>query len=251
MSTSNDDALQKPENIKEQQCLHRNMLRRTRYAQMSPERKQLLLSQQQAKRAESKRQRLLQHSNNMISSSQVDSQEGDQNMLTISHPSVAFDTSGCISTFEIGSTSRRYDEAQKMSSPLITSNTCTSLSAKLILHLSSARNGIIIYHVQYLGPDTTPIPQVPPSGPGRVPGQVRSPVNIGPVAGRVRGDWRSPGMWGSSIFSSRNLLKNLKYEDSRRSEATVAIIEESYLAFSTADHFSSDATIYEKDQYDQ
>ncbi|KAG5570120.1 hypothetical protein H5410_059886 [Solanum commersonii] len=52
MSTSNDHALQKPENIKEQQRIHRNMLRRTRYAQMSPQRKQLLLSQQQAKRAE-------------------------------------------------------------------------------------------------------------------------------------------------------------------------------------------------------
>ncbi|WMV59305.1 hypothetical protein MTR67_052690 [Solanum verrucosum] len=93
----------------------------------------------------------------MISSSQVDSQEGDQNMLTICHPSLAtdeghtsmaFDTSGCIPTFEIGSTSRRYDEAKKMSSSLVTSNTCTSLSAKLILHLSSAHNGIIIYHVQ-------------------------------------------------------------------------------------------------------
>lgn len=135
MSTSNDDALQNTQNIKEQQRIHRNMLRRTRYAQMSPERKQLLLSQQQAKRVESKRQRLLQHSNNMISSSQVDSQEGDQNMLTICHPSlatdegdtsVALDTSGCITTFEIGSTSRTRDEAKMMSSPLLTSNTCTS-----------------------------------------------------------------------------------------------------------------------------
>ncbi|KAG5570119.1 hypothetical protein H5410_059885 [Solanum commersonii] len=64
----------------------------------------------------------------MISSSQVNNQQGDQNMLTNSHPSlptdeghtsVAFDTSGCISTFEIGSTSRRYDEARKMSSSLV------------------------------------------------------------------------------------------------------------------------------------
>ncbi|KAH0714318.1 hypothetical protein KY284_007223 [Solanum tuberosum] len=277
MSTSNDDALQNTENIKEQQRIHRNMLRRTRYAQMSPETKHLLLSQQQAKRAESKRQRLLQHSNNMISSSQVDSQEGDQNMLTICHPSLAtdegdtsvpLDTSGYITTFEIGSTSRRYDEAKMMSSPLLTSNTCTSLSAKVILDLSSAHNGIIIYHVQpsanllcfpcdnwemligrkrtdtqnlfhrsntnidtmehntasidytevkrqandelkgmhlkiqlyrscckffnlslltyYVGPDATPMPGVPPSGPAGIPGQLHSPVNVCLVAGHGR-----------------------------------------------------------------
>ncbi|WMV59174.1 hypothetical protein MTR67_052559 [Solanum verrucosum] len=132
------------------------MLRRTKNVQMSPKRKQLFLSQQLARRAEFKRQRLLEHSNNMISSSQVDSQEGNHNMLTISHPSLAtneghasarFDTSSCISTFEIGSTSRRYDEAKKMSSLLVTSNRGTSLFAKLILHLISAHNSIIIYHV--------------------------------------------------------------------------------------------------------
>ncbi|KAG5570986.1 hypothetical protein H5410_060752, partial [Solanum commersonii] len=89
------------------------------------------------RRAEFKRQRLLKHSNNTISSSQVDR-----------HASARFDSSGCISTFEIGSISRRYDEAKKMSSPLVTSNRGTSLFAKLILHLSSAHNSITIYHLK-------------------------------------------------------------------------------------------------------
>ncbi|XP_049406191.1 uncharacterized protein LOC125869804 [Solanum stenotomum] len=41
----------------------RNLRRRTRYAQMSPERKELVLSQLREKRAESKRQKLLHQSN--------------------------------------------------------------------------------------------------------------------------------------------------------------------------------------------
>lgn len=45
-------------------------------------------------------------------------------------------------------------------------------------------------------PGAAPMPGVPPSGPGGIPGQVRPPVNVGPVAGRGRGDWRPPGMKG-------------------------------------------------------
>ncbi|KAJ8560758.1 hypothetical protein K7X08_022618 [Anisodus acutangulus] len=54
------------------------------------------------------------------------------------------------------------------------------------------------YHSQYkyVRPGAAPIPGAPPSGPGGIPGQVRPPVNIGPVAGRGRGDWRPPGMKG-------------------------------------------------------
>ncbi|KAK4365385.1 hypothetical protein RND71_016743 [Anisodus tanguticus] len=58
---------------------------------MSPERKQLFLWQLLAKRAESKRQRLLQHSNNVLSSSQVNSQDGNQSLLPTSDPSLARD----------------------------------------------------------------------------------------------------------------------------------------------------------------
>ncbi|WMV56205.1 hypothetical protein MTR67_049590 [Solanum verrucosum] len=47
----------------QEQTSDRNLCRRTRYAQMSPERKTLLLSQQREKRAESKRQKVLHQSN--------------------------------------------------------------------------------------------------------------------------------------------------------------------------------------------
>lgn len=49
---------------------------------------------------------------------------------------------------------------------------------------------------KYVRPGAAPMPGVPPPGPGGVPGQVRPPVNVGPVAGRGRGDWRPPGMKG-------------------------------------------------------
>ncbi|KAF3665981.1 FIP1[V]-like protein [Capsicum annuum] len=54
------------------------------------------------------------------------------------------------------------------------------------------------YHSQYkyVRPGAAPMPGVPPPGPGGIPGQVRPPVNVGPVAGRGRGDWRPPGMKG-------------------------------------------------------
>ncbi|CAN4084438.1 unnamed protein product [Withania somnifera] len=54
------------------------------------------------------------------------------------------------------------------------------------------------YHSQYkyVRPGAAPMPGVPSPGPGGVPGQVRPPVNVGPVAGRGRGDWRPPGMKG-------------------------------------------------------
>uniref|UniRef100_M0ZVE2 Uncharacterized protein n=2 Tax=Solanum tuberosum TaxID=4113 RepID=M0ZVE2_SOLTU len=53
-----------PNNMTSQETTSdRNFRRRTRYAQMSPERKQLLLSQLREKRAESKRQKNLHQSN--------------------------------------------------------------------------------------------------------------------------------------------------------------------------------------------
>ncbi|KAG5598805.1 hypothetical protein H5410_030175 [Solanum commersonii] len=62
---------------------HRNLRRRTRYAQMSPQRKQLLLSQLREKRAESKRQKNLYQSNNTaaltISTSSLSPEQASQN----------------------------------------------------------------------------------------------------------------------------------------------------------------------------
>ncbi|KAJ8555776.1 hypothetical protein K7X08_013272 [Anisodus acutangulus] len=131
MTTNNDDPLHEPQKTKEQRLADRNMRHRTRYSQMSPERKQLFLSQLLAKRAESKRQRLLQHSNNVLSSSQVNSQDGNQSLLPTSDPSLARDeghasaateTTDCTSISEVGSTSSRCDAVENFSSPVVTSN---------------------------------------------------------------------------------------------------------------------------------
>ncbi|XP_027771003.1 uncharacterized protein LOC107012815 isoform X4 [Solanum pennellii] len=64
----------------------RNLHRRTRYAQMSPERKQLFLSELREKRAESKRQKHLHQSNTTaaltISSSSLSPQEVEASEAT-------------------------------------------------------------------------------------------------------------------------------------------------------------------------
>ncbi|XP_075077531.1 FIP1[V]-like protein [Nicotiana tabacum] len=54
------------------------------------------------------------------------------------------------------------------------------------------------YHSQYkyVRPGAAPMPGAPLLGPGGAPGQVRPPVNVGPVGGRGRGDWRPTGMKG-------------------------------------------------------
>ncbi|XAR50747.1 hypothetical protein NMG60_11005162 [Bertholletia excelsa] len=57
------------------------------------------------------------------------------------------------------------------------------------------------YHSQfkYVRPGAAPIPGAAPVGPGAPSSQVRPPVNIGPVAGRGRADWRPTGMKSASI----------------------------------------------------
>lgn len=43
-------------------------------------------------------------------------------------------------------------------------------------------------------PGAAPMPGATTSVPGGVPGQVRPLVNMGPIAGRGRGDWRPSGL---------------------------------------------------------
>ncbi|KAJ0031716.1 hypothetical protein Pint_14575 [Pistacia integerrima] len=52
------------------------------------------------------------------------------------------------------------------------------------------------YHSQfkYVRPGAAPIPGPTTVGPGGAPGQVRPLVNMGPTAGRGRGDWRPTGL---------------------------------------------------------
>ncbi|KAG6411724.1 hypothetical protein SASPL_129808 [Salvia splendens] len=47
---------------------------------------------------------------------------------------------------------------------------------------------------KYVRPGAAPFP---PAAPGGIPGQVRPPINMGPPAGRGRGDWRPAGMKGA------------------------------------------------------
>ncbi|PHT65216.1 hypothetical protein T459_29641 [Capsicum annuum] len=146
MSTRNGDGLQDAENIKEQQRLHRNMLRRNRYAQMSPEKKQSLLSQQQARRAESKRRRLIQQQNSTMSWPEVATHDRNPNSQSISTPTSptnggqepkfrittvltrhassisSTQTIACTPIFEVGSTSRRTEATEKYSNESTASN---------------------------------------------------------------------------------------------------------------------------------
>uniref|UniRef100_M1A6W7 Uncharacterized protein n=1 Tax=Solanum tuberosum TaxID=4113 RepID=M1A6W7_SOLTU len=86
----------------------RNLCRRTRYAQMSPERKELFLSQLREKRAESKRQKLLHQSNSTgaltiitssLSPQQVEASKATNLPVTSTRRERIVN---CLSTFEVG-----------------------------------------------------------------------------------------------------------------------------------------------------
>ncbi|XP_059637784.1 FIP1[V]-like protein [Cornus florida] len=60
-----------------------------------------------------------------------------------------------------------------------------------------------VYHpfhsqFKYVRPGAAPMPGVAPAPPGGASGQVRPPVNMGPIAGRGRGDWRPMGIKGGA-----------------------------------------------------
>ncbi|KAG5593841.1 hypothetical protein H5410_035073 [Solanum commersonii] len=100
----------------------RNSRRCTRYAQMSPERKNLFLSQLREKRAESKRQKTLHQSNTTTAVTIAASSLPTQQVAT-SKPTNLPTTStagehivSCLSTFELGSTSTACDVASKLAS---------------------------------------------------------------------------------------------------------------------------------------
>ncbi|WMV32058.1 hypothetical protein MTR67_025443 [Solanum verrucosum] len=139
----------------------RNLRRRTRYAQMSPERKKLLLSQLREKRAESKRQKNLPQSNSTaavtITTSSLSPEQASKhtdvpsNLPTGEHIVTGLSTSElaskptnvpctstrgehivtCLSTFELGSTSTASHVASKLTSTR-TANKGTHLSTKII-----------------------------------------------------------------------------------------------------------------------
>ncbi|KAH0638467.1 hypothetical protein KY285_035053 [Solanum tuberosum] len=100
----------------------RNLRRRTRYAQMSPERKELFLSQLREKRAKSKRQKLLHQSNSTgaltiitssLSPQQVEASKATNLPVTSTRRERIVN---CLSTFEVGSTSTASHTAGKLRS---------------------------------------------------------------------------------------------------------------------------------------
>ncbi|KAH0713284.1 hypothetical protein KY285_008759 [Solanum tuberosum] len=102
----------------------RNLRRRTRYAEMSPERKNLLLSQLRQKRAESKREKLLRQSDGTvaltISTSSVSPQQACQPTTLPVTSAITKRIVNCLSTFEVGSPSITSHVATKLTS------TCTA-----------------------------------------------------------------------------------------------------------------------------
>ncbi|KAH0726334.1 hypothetical protein KY289_002312 [Solanum tuberosum] len=90
----------------------RNSRRRSRYAQMPPEQKQLLLSQLSKKRAESKRQKHIHQSNSAAAVTITTSSVSPQQCASTSPEHIV----NCLSTFELGSTSAASDVASKFRS---------------------------------------------------------------------------------------------------------------------------------------
>ncbi|KAG5587021.1 hypothetical protein H5410_047455, partial [Solanum commersonii] len=127
----------------QERTFDRNLRRRARYAQMSPERKELFLSQLREKKAESKRQKVLHQSNSTaaltINTSSLSPQQGQLTIFLSSFCEMSFLNIysyrecivNCLSTFEVGSTSTASHVATKLSSRY-TANRDMLLSTKVI-----------------------------------------------------------------------------------------------------------------------
>ncbi|KAH0773885.1 hypothetical protein KY290_011022 [Solanum tuberosum] len=96
-----------------QQPSARNLRRRTRYAQMSPERKESLLSQLREKRAESKRPKNLHQSSNIAALTITTSSVSPQQCTSATGEHII----DCLSNFALGSTSAACHVAGKLPSP--------------------------------------------------------------------------------------------------------------------------------------
>ncbi|XP_015166764.1 uncharacterized protein [Solanum tuberosum] len=120
----------------------KNLRRRTRYAQMSPERKELFLSQLREKRAESKRQKLLHQSNSIaaltINTSSLSPQQASEATNLPVTSTRGERIVNCLSTFEVGSTSTASHAATKLNSRC-TANRGTTYSIKGKYLYSSSR----------------------------------------------------------------------------------------------------------------
>ncbi|KAH0640377.1 hypothetical protein KY285_036963 [Solanum tuberosum] len=105
----------------QQTTLDKNLRRRTRYAQMSPKRKQLLLSQLRAKRAESKTQKTLHQTNSTaaltITTSSLSPQQASKPTNVPSTSTRREHIPTCSSTFKQGSISAACHVAGKLPSP--------------------------------------------------------------------------------------------------------------------------------------
>ncbi|WMV50996.1 hypothetical protein MTR67_044381 [Solanum verrucosum] len=112
-----------PNNLPAQQTTSdKNLHRSTRYAQMSPDRKQLLLSQLRAKRAESKRQKTLHQSNSTaaltITTSSLSPQQASKPTNVPSTSTRREHIVTCLSTFKQG----QFTDIASTISPIFISN---------------------------------------------------------------------------------------------------------------------------------
>ncbi|WMV31763.1 hypothetical protein MTR67_025148, partial [Solanum verrucosum] len=96
----------------QEQTSDRNLCRRTRYAQMSPERKKSFISQLIEKWAESKRQKHLHQSNSITALTITASSLSPQQCTSTRGEHMV----GCLSSFELGSTSAACHVASKLPS---------------------------------------------------------------------------------------------------------------------------------------
>ncbi|KAH0756196.1 hypothetical protein KY290_026466, partial [Solanum tuberosum] len=91
--------------LAQERTSHRNLRRRTRYAEMSPHRKELLLSQLREKRAASKRQKSLLQSNNTaaftITASSLSPQQPSKPTSLPGATTRGEHIVSCLSTFEL------------------------------------------------------------------------------------------------------------------------------------------------------
>ncbi|KAH0711713.1 hypothetical protein KY289_007672 [Solanum tuberosum] len=90
-----------------------------------------------------------------------------------------------IDTMEHNTASIDYTEVKRQANDEL-----KGMHLKIQLYRSCCKFFNLSLLTYYVGPDATPMPGVPPSGPAGIPGQLHSPVNVCPVAGHGRGDWR-------------------------------------------------------------
>ncbi|KAL3365173.1 hypothetical protein AABB24_010370 [Solanum stoloniferum] len=135
-----------------------NLRRRTRYAQMSPKRKKLLLSQLREKRVESKRQKTLRQSNSTagltINTSSLSPEQASKPTNVPCTSTRGEHIVTCLSTFELGSTSTASHVASKLTSTRTANKGKVFRRGGLEIAEGNAEKGIHGGNLRTVGPFT-------------------------------------------------------------------------------------------------